>query len=424
LRNITMRQNRQTLRALALCVAIAAGHLLWVSSAKAANWQNEQWIVESFTQSLGGGPSTGPIAETGAGVHSMCGDPNGNLYLAQGQLIDIVTAAGIRRHLGGTGEPGFKDGPASQAQFRLGFEAYYGAYNIACGPDGAVYVADGGNRRIRRIHRRNDTWFVDTWAGGGDRILRKGQTAPSRDITFRGTMSVAVNSQGGVIIASDWEAYRVSADGKTVTHLGGWPASATRKAGQATKLNVMMGDSDNHGNVYFVSRTPNVVMKIDAQGTITHVAGVSATHGDKRRDRGDTLPREAFFHTPSSLVADPDGSTIYVCGGDEYDIRHVPTDGETHTATLMQNGRWYRASIHPRGRAFGAAVVDPEAVGRLKPDGNLSVLLVSHLAGRDAAGNLYGILLRWRGMTQYVMGRGLLSTRVFRLRRVPSENRP
>lgn len=405
-------------------MAIAAGHLLWASSTRGAGWQNEQWIAESFTQSLGGGPSTGPVVETGAGVHSMCGDAHGNLYLAQGQLIDIVTAKGIRRHLAGTGEPGFKDGPAPQAQFRLGFQAYYGAYNIACGPDGAIYVADGGNRRIRRIYRDGAAWHVTTWAGGGGRMLRKGQTAPARDITFRGTMSVAVNTEGNVMIATDWDAYRVSADGKTVTHLGAWPASAARKPGQATKLNVMMGDSDNHGNVYFVSRTPNVVMKIDSQGAIAHLAGITATHGDQRRNRGDTLPREAFFHTPSSLAADPGGATVYVCGGDEYDIRRVPTDGETHTATLMQNGHWYRASIHPRGRAFGAAAVDPKAAGRLKPDGNLSVLLVSHLAGRDAAGNLYGILLRWRGMTQYVMGRGLLPTRVFRLRRVPSENRP
>jgi len=421
---MTMQQFRQKLRTLSLCVALATAHSLWLSPVRGAGWEDEQWIVEPFTQSLGGGPDTGPVMETGDGVHSLCGDANGGLYLAQGQIIDIVTADGIRRHLAGSGEPGFKDGPAPQAQFRLGFQSYYGAFNIACGPGGTIYVADGGNRRIRRIHRRDDAWFVDTWAGGGNRTLRNGQTAAARDITFRGTMAVALNSRGNVIIATDWEAYRVSADGTSVTQLGGWPTSAARKAGEATKLNVVMGDADEHGNVYFVSRTPNVVIKIDPQGTITHVAGVTATHGDKRRNRGDTLPREAFFHTPSSLVANPDGSAVYVCGGDEYDIRHVPTDGETHTATLMQNGRWYRASIHPRGRAFGAAVVDPKAVGRLKPDGNLSVLLVSHLAGRDATGNLYGILLRWRGMTQYVMGRGLLPTRVFRLQRIRSEKRP
>ena len=42
---------------------------------------------------------------------------------------------------------------------------------------------------------------------------------------------------------------------------------------------------------------------------------------------------------------------------------------------------------------------------------------MSHLLGRDAQGNLYGMLSPWLGMTQFVEGEGLLGTRVFRLQR-------
>ena len=84
----------------------------------------------------------------------------------------------------------------------------------------------------------------------------------------------------------------------------------------------------------------------------------------------------------------------------------------------MNNGRWGIASVHPN-RSRGAAVVRPNASGRLRPDGELTDLMVSHLLGRDAEGNLYGSINVWTGMTQHVEGRGLLGTRIFRLRREP-----
>ena len=49
--------------------------------------------------------------------------------------------------------------------------------------------------------------------------------------------------------------------------------------------------------------------------------------------------------------------------------------------------------------------------------GDLTDLMVSHLLGRDAQGNLYGSLNHWSGMAQFVEGEGLLGTRVFRLQR-------
>jgi hypothetical protein len=82
----------------------------------------------------------------------------------------------------------------------------------------------------------------------------------------------------------------------------------------------------------------------------------------------------------------------------------------------MQNGQWYRASVHPN-KSRGLAVVKPGAKGKLKPDGELTDLIVGHLLGRDAQGNLYGLIYNWSGMTQFVEGEGLLGTRAFRLQR-------
>jgi hypothetical protein len=198
--------------------------------------------------------------------------------------------------------------------------------------------------------------------------------------------------------------------------LAAWPASAFYRDTSAGKLNVMMGDADDAGNVYFVSRTPHAVIRVTPTGQLQHVAG---RIGRAKADllAGDGPPLEAFFNTPTSLVAQPDGSALYVCGGDEYDIRRIPADGAGTTATLMQNGQWYRASVHPNKMSKGLAVVKPGAKGKLKPDGELTVMMVSHLIGRDAQGNLYGSLNHWSGMTQLVEGEGLLGTRAFRLQR-------
>jgi len=381
----------------------------------ASGWQAERWHATDFTSALGGGPDGGPVEQAGGTPYALCGDQAGNLYLAYDQFIDIVTPDGMRSHLAGSGVYGFRDGDAPQAEFRLGLNAYYGAHNLACGRDGSIYVADGGNRRIRRIHQAHGQWRVDTWAGGGNRRLGPGKSAPPNTVAFSGTIAVAVTPQGEVTLADDYGAYRMTADGREIRYLAGWPASAFYSDAKPGRLNVMMGDADRAGNVYFVSRTPDAVIRITPAGEVQHIAGL-VTRDKVKQLAGDGPPLQAFFNTPTSIATQPDGSAIYVCGGDEYNIRRISGYGAVDTATLMQNGQWYRASVHPN-KSRGPAVLKPDAKGKLKPDGDLTILMVSHLLGRDAQGNLYGSLYHWSGMTQFVEGEGLLGTRVFRLQR-------
>jgi sugar lactone lactonase YvrE len=406
---IARLSERPRRHALALALIVAS------SAVSGGDWEAERWRVADFTSALGGGPDGGPVEQAGGIPYALCGDAAGNLFLAHGQFIDIVTPDGMRSHLAGSGEYGFRDGAAHQAEFRLGLNSYYGAHNLACGPDGSVYVTDGGNRRIRRIHQTQGQWRVDTWAGGGSRRLGPGESAPPNTVAFSGTLAVAVTPQGEVTLADNYGAYRMTVDGREIRYLARWPASAYYKNVQSGHLNVMMGDADRAGNVYFVSRTPHAVIRITPAGQVQHVAG-RVTRDKAHQLAGDGPPLQAFFNTPTSIAAQPDGSAIYVCGGDEYDIRRIPADGTGTTATLMQNGQWYQASVHPN-KSRGPAVVKPGAKGKLKPDGDLTILMVSHLLGRDAQGDLYGSLNSWSGMTQDVEREGLLGTRVFRLQR-------
>jgi hypothetical protein len=374
----------------------------------------ERWIVAPFTDALGGGPGTGPATQARGRVDVLCGDAAGKLFLAGNQFIDIVTAEGQRRHLAGNGEPGLRDGPAHQAAFRMGIGSYYGLYDLACTANGELFVADSGNARVRRVFRDDNGWQVATWAGGGNIRLGPNASARPTDVQLPNTMALAALPDGTLLIAIAHGYLRVDPDGQRIRYGTRWPATLALPGKDSVQLNVVAGDADDAGQAYFLSRGPDVVVAIAPSGEVRHLAGIVRARPPKPHHIGDGPPREVFLDATVSLAADPAGTAVYVCGGDEYDIRRIPTDGVSHTATLMQNGRWYRAAVHPN-RSRGGAIVRAGQEGRLKPDGKLNILLVAPLVGRDRDGALYGKLNHWSGKSQYVEGHGLLPTQVFRI---------
>lgn len=73
-------------------------------------------------------------------------DNNGNLYVAdmENNQIRMISPSGEVSTLTGTGAEGYADGAGDQAQF-------YSPSGIAIDQEGNLYVADGGNNRIRKI---------------------------------------------------------------------------------------------------------------------------------------------------------------------------------------------------------------------------------------------------------------------------------
>ncbi|WJW74433.1 hypothetical protein QVG61_07865 [Thiohalobacter sp. IOR34] len=379
-----------------------------------ATVDNERWTVEPFTDALGGGPATGPVEQAGEGAFLLCENGRDQLFLINGQFVDIVVE-GQRYHLAGTGHPGMRDGPAPLAEFRFGFAGHLGAHDIACAPDGTLFVFDDGNARVRRIRQTNGHWQVDTWVGGGQMRLAPGQAAPPGQVRLPNTTGIAVAGDGSLWLGSFTGYYRVDPEGRQIRFVARWPIELRK----GRTLHVVMGRPATDGGVYFLSRSPDVVIRVDPDGQARHLAG-RIIQGRKPMNIGDGEPLASYFDTPSSLAVDPNGEALYLSGGDEYDIRRVPADGHGSTATLAQNGRWQRARLHPN-RSRGAALYDPGLQGRLKPDGPLGDLMSCHLPGYDRLGRLYSFLYPWRGTTQYLAGKGLLGGRLYRLRRLEAD---
>ncbi len=381
------------------------------------DWRRERWVPEEFLGALGGGPPVGPAVEAGGGGIALCGDKSGNIYVLNGNAIDIVTADGMLRRLAGTGARGYRDGPSNQAMFDQGGD-YNVPRSIQCDGQGNIYTAENGNVRVRRIFKDKDgRWMVDTAAGGGRRVLKDGESCPPLEANLGGMIAVAAASDGTLTVVSSYlGVFRVDADRKAITKLGAWPGHVPQ-----------MADCDLKGNAYFIWRVDDGgVVRVSAEGKIERIAGMTheeflkaaGSKGGKPHHIGDGPPLTIYIDTPTSLAANPDGSCVYSCGGDEYDIRRIPTDLKTTSATLLCNGRWYVLPVHGN-RNRGGVIFNPNLTGKSAAEGgSLCNLSVCHLHGRDYEGNLYGSVYPWVGATLSVEGSGQLRTKIFRLRRV------
>lgn len=124
------------------------------------------------------------LMNTGTGVEAWFNrisgidrDPSGNLYVLEwyrGRIYK-VSPSGIVTSLAGTGAVGWNDGAGATA-------AFYDPVGMVLGPDNALYVADSGNRRIRKVLPDGT---VSTLAGSGTSGSVDGSAATAQFLAMR-----------------------------------------------------------------------------------------------------------------------------------------------------------------------------------------------------------------------------------------------
>ena len=138
----------------------------------------------------------GPPTEAKLGPSGVAADSAGNIFIADAgnnRIRKVDVFAGIISTNAGTGEWGYAGdgGPASEAM--LSFPD-----DVAVDRAGNVYIADGGNNRIRKVDAF--TGIISTIAGAGERGYA-GDGGPATEAGLNSPGGVAVDDAGNVYIA-------------------------------------------------------------------------------------------------------------------------------------------------------------------------------------------------------------------------------
>lgn len=244
-------------------------------------------------------------------------DDDGNVYIADtaNHRIRMVDAGGTISTIAGTGTRGFSgDGrPATSAEFNS-------PADVAAGSDGAIYVADRRNHRIRKI---DSAGVVTTIAGNGQRgTIEAG--VPAIQAPLQSPRGVGVDSAGRVYIPDprSRRVYFVDSAGILGVAAGNGTLDSGSDGGPATDAavgrpeDVSISDTDT---LYIADSFSHVIRKVTSDGIITTIAGTGsggyngdgspatdfhlrfptrvAAHSDRRVLVSDTLNRRVRLLT-------------------------------------------------------------------------------------------------------------------------------
>jgi uncharacterized protein (TIGR03437 family) len=210
-----------------------------------------------------GGPA---IAAQFSYANGVVVDSDGNLFISDSQHIREVSVNGVITTIAGNPDPppngdggsgccfSGDGGPAIQAQLN-------GPTDVALDAVGNLFVADGGNNRVRKI---SPDGTIATAAGNGaycsppNACPSPGDGGPATQAELIGPEGAAVDKSNNLLIADVWESVRkVTPDGIITTVAPGVTG------GRVT--------SDAAGDV-FVSQDTKI-LKIAPDGSVATVAG-------------------------------------------------------------------------------------------------------------------------------------------------------
>ncbi|MFL5298497.1 MAG: hypothetical protein ACJ798_19130 [Phenylobacterium sp.] len=226
-------------------------------------------------------------------------DREGNLYIADtgSNRIREIRHDGRVETLAGDGTAGFRDGPASQAQFN-------GPMGVAVDAAGNVYVADTYNDRIRLITPDRQ---VRTLAGGAGPGLADG---PGATAAFDTPCGLALDPGGGLLVADTGNnAIRKLAKDGSVTTLA---RAAPEDPDPALRGPVGLAATAD-GYFYIATFRRGRILELSPKGELRILTG---------RDAWAPQNRGIRFTGPAGLAVDRHGA-LYVAESGAYAVRKL-----------------------------------------------------------------------------------------------------
>lgn len=288
-------------------------------------WQ--EWTgTLSFWDSLPAG-----IGGWSLDVHHAYVPNSGMLYLGDGSRMDAGRSQNIISTVAGTAavdanEDGFPDGGYSGDNNPAGIAQLNRPFDVATGPDGSIFIADGFNYRIRKI---NPEGIITTIAGNPTgNELDKG---PAKLIKIGAPISIALGPDNSVYFAEDarHRIRRIDPDGliSVVAGTGSYGLSGDGGPATSAKLN-SPGDIavSADGSIYIADTNNHRIRRIDSNGFISTIAGTgTGTDGGGFSGDGD-IAVNAQLKYPNAVAIGPDGS-LYIADSGNNRIRRIGING-------------------------------------------------------------------------------------------------
>jgi uncharacterized protein (TIGR03437 family) len=324
-------------------------------------------------------------------------DANGSLYISDfgANQIYSVSFDGTLTLVAGTGVAGFSGDSTSALLAQLTAPA-----GLAVDPTGALYIADSGNNRVRKVYNGVIITVFNTPGPTGLAFGPPGTLYVAASSYF-GSVSqqipsipsavdVAVDLAGDLFATSGVFVLEIPADG-TVATIAGSGASPNFGGdnGPATAAQLYSPSSvamDSSGNWYIADTSNNRIRMVTSAGVISTIAG-TGTAGST----GDNGPASAAeLNAPRGLALDSLGN-LYVADAGNNEVRKITPAGlMVPVATQLNNpvsvatdaqGSVYIADSGSNQiitvtaaatTSIFAAIVGPQAVA-VDPSGNVLV---------------------------------------------------
>ena len=305
-------------------------------------------------------------------------DSAGNLYIADtgNRRIRKIDSTGTIITIAGTGELGFSGDGGPAAAARLAFP-----YGVAVDSAGNLYIADTGNRRIRKLTPGggstppNPTGPAVTLPGKPPAPTvsvatpnsltvewmepeNTGPTITDYDVQYREGGSggfTDAQHEGTALTAtltglSPDTVYEVQVRARNATGTGAWSESGEGRTSPQQTIDTVAGTGrsgfsgdggpaveaelrrplgvavDSAGNVYIADVIDYRIRKVDSTGTITTIAGTGRSGFS-----GDGGPAvEAELHNPRDVAVDSAGN-VYIADVSNHRIRKIDSTGTITT---------------------------------------------------------------------------------------------
>ena len=226
-----------------------------------------------------------------------------------------MSATPVIRTFAGTGTKGFSGdgGPATSAQLA-------DPAGIARGPDGALYICDTANHRIRKVTPDGKIFTV---AGTGEKG-GSGDGGPATKAQLNEPHSIGFDPVGDLYIA-DVKNNRVRKvamqTGVITTLVGNGTRDTTVNGAKLGPDTPVAGpralDFDSQGNLWLALREGNAVLGLDLATSVVHRIAGTGVKG-RTGDGGPALG--AMFNGPKGIAAARDGK-IYIADTENHLIR-------------------------------------------------------------------------------------------------------